>query len=72
MAINTLIYLLAEKTERQDLAALDCLLAKAQRIRETQTKVCRSVFLFFTKIIEWFVLFWLASFYHQGKESDMK
>ncbi|XP_067043996.1 uncharacterized protein [Acropora muricata] len=29
----------AEKTERQDLAALDCLLAKAQRIRETQTKI---------------------------------
>ena len=48
MAINALIYLLAEKTERQDLAALDCLLAKAQRIRETQTKVCRTVFFFNT------------------------
>ena len=55
MAINALIYLLAKKTERQDLASLDCLLAKAQRIRETQTKVCRSVFLFLKKYLSDFL-----------------
>ena len=37
-----LLFLLAKEAEKQDLAALESLIAKAQKARDIQTKVCRN------------------------------